>query len=193
MRSVALSLGLLLTAACCLAGVDLSKPIDRLELKDGTVLMHVQFVAYGAETVMAKWQGGMGTIRYEMLPKEVEEKARGEIPHETSKDATPPKTDGEEQIRDGWKIADIGVSVLENDSSYVHFSWKAEISNTGMAPISVRARITFTDKDHYKLDEEFSDTELIPAGRTVAITDISLMKTSLWERVTHYEVVAEKQ
>ena len=192
MRSVALSLLFLLTTACCIAGVDLSKPIDRLELKNGTVLMHVQFVAYGAETVMAEWQGGRGTIRYEMLPKEIEKKAR-EMHHETRKDAEPPKAGGEEQNRDGWKIADIGVSILERDNDYVHFSWKAEISNSGSAPISVRARITFTDKDHYKLDEDLSDIELIPAGKTVAITDTSLMSTSLWERVTHYDVVAEKQ
>ena len=192
MRSVALSLWFLLTAACCLADVDLSKSIDRLELKNGTVLMHVHFVAYGAETVMAEWQGGRGTIRYEMLPKEIEEKAR-EMHPETRKDAAPPEAGEEEQKRDGWKIADIGVSVLESDSSYVHFSWKAEISNSGSAPIAVRARITFTDKDHYKLDEDLSDTKLIPAGKTVTITDTSLMQTSLWERVTHYEVVAEKQ
>jgi len=52
------------------AGVDLSKSIPSLALKDGRTLENVTLVSYGSKAVMAKWDGGRGTLAYELFPED---------------------------------------------------------------------------------------------------------------------------
>jgi len=44
--------------------------VPELQLRDGRILQNVKFAAFGASTVMAKWDGGRGTIKYADLPEE---------------------------------------------------------------------------------------------------------------------------
>ena len=57
-------------AALLSAAVDLNKPIAELKLKDGRALKNVQIVAFASSAVTAKWDGGRGTIAYDLFPAE---------------------------------------------------------------------------------------------------------------------------
>lgn len=50
--------------------VDLSAPIPEVKLSNGRVLKNVTFVSYAATAIMAKWDGGRGTINYDQLTPE---------------------------------------------------------------------------------------------------------------------------
>ena len=54
--------------------------IEELELQDGSVLKNVTFVSFGTGTVMAKWEGGRGTIAYILLPADVLSDMKPAIP-----------------------------------------------------------------------------------------------------------------
>jgi hypothetical protein len=54
--------------------------IAELTLKSGKVLHQVEFKSFGAETVMAKYTEGAGTIRYDQLPDEVLASVKDRIP-----------------------------------------------------------------------------------------------------------------
>jgi len=62
---------LVLATQCFAAGIVLKKLYPELELKDGRVLKNVTFVASTSTTAMAKWDGGMGTIRLSLLPDDM--------------------------------------------------------------------------------------------------------------------------
>jgi hypothetical protein len=51
-----------------------SARIDELKLTNGTTLHDVEFVSFGTNTVMARWNGGKGTIAYSNLPASVLDK-----------------------------------------------------------------------------------------------------------------------
>lgn len=48
--------------------LDVRSVIPELQLKDGQTLRNVKFVDYGATLLMARWDGGRGTISYDTLP-----------------------------------------------------------------------------------------------------------------------------
>lgn len=56
---------------CFGAEIVLNKSIPELVLKDGRVLKNVTFVALGSTTAMAKWDGGRGTLRLDLLPDDL--------------------------------------------------------------------------------------------------------------------------
>jgi hypothetical protein len=58
-----------LAASAAFAAVDLNKPIVELTLKDGRILKNVVLVSYATSAVMAKWDGGRGTIAYDQFPE----------------------------------------------------------------------------------------------------------------------------
>src|SRR5687767_10031984 len=60
-----------LAASTSFAVVDISKPIAELVLKDGRTLKNVVFVSYSTSAIMARWEGGRGTISYDVLPVDV--------------------------------------------------------------------------------------------------------------------------
>jgi hypothetical protein len=65
-----LLLGLLaVTAAHAASPFD--QPIARLVLTDGRTLANVQIVSFASSAVMAKWEGGRGTISYQSLPPDL--------------------------------------------------------------------------------------------------------------------------
>jgi len=66
---------LLLAFVVCsaFADVDLNKTIAELPLKDGRSLKNVVLVSYSPSVVMAKWDGGRGTIAYEQFPDEYQQ------------------------------------------------------------------------------------------------------------------------
>jgi hypothetical protein len=64
-KAKAVILGFLLSCAAAQAA---PVTFDDLTLKDGRVLHHVTIVSFGTTTAMAKWDGGMGTIRIDNLP-----------------------------------------------------------------------------------------------------------------------------
>src|SRR5687767_1999695 len=60
-------------ASAAFAAVEINKPIAELTLKDGRTLKNVVFVSYSSSAIMAKWEGGRGTIPYDALPADVGE------------------------------------------------------------------------------------------------------------------------
>jgi hypothetical protein len=50
------------------AAPDLRRSIAVLTLKDGRILNNVTIVSYASSAVMAKWDGGRGTIQYQQFP-----------------------------------------------------------------------------------------------------------------------------
>jgi hypothetical protein len=62
------------------ATLDLNSIIPELHLKDGRVLQNVKIVSYGTSTVMAKWDGGRGTIPYKQLPDDFQEAMKAYMP-----------------------------------------------------------------------------------------------------------------
>ena len=69
MKTIRLMLALI--SATLFAAVDIAKPIAELKLKDGRTLKNVTIVTFNASYVMAKWDGGRGTIRYEQMPDDL--------------------------------------------------------------------------------------------------------------------------
>ena len=51
--------------------IDLKSPLPTVVLKDGRTLHNLRIVSFGGATIMAKWDGGRGTIAYAALPDEV--------------------------------------------------------------------------------------------------------------------------
>lgn len=68
MRSLFFWAFLLTYSLLSAADVDLAKPIAEIRLTNGDVLTSVQFVSFGKNTATARWKGGMGTIKYALLP-----------------------------------------------------------------------------------------------------------------------------
>lgn len=62
---------LLIASASIFGAVDVSKPISSISLRDGRVLKDVQIVSFASTAIMAKWEGGRGTISYDLLPAEI--------------------------------------------------------------------------------------------------------------------------
>ena len=58
------------------ADADLTHPIAELVLKDGRRLKNAMFVSYSSTGVMAKWDGGRGTIMFDDLPEPIASKAK---------------------------------------------------------------------------------------------------------------------
>jgi hypothetical protein len=52
------------------------QPIPEVRLKDGRVLSDLTIVSFTAETVMAKWKGGGGTIRFSLLPDDIQDSTK---------------------------------------------------------------------------------------------------------------------
>lgn len=64
--------------------VNLYGVLPSVTLKDGRSLTNVKIAAFGANTVMAKWDGGMGTIAYGLLPDAIRALAESHRPAPTS-------------------------------------------------------------------------------------------------------------
>ena len=73
----------------CLSGVALTglkaaigpeSRIEELKLLDGSVLKNVTLVSFGSVTLMAKWDGGRGTIAYTQLPADIQAEVKANIP-----------------------------------------------------------------------------------------------------------------
>lgn len=62
------------------APVNLGEPIPTLVLKDGRVLNDLKIISYGSSTVMARWDGGQGTIAYTAFPDAVRQAAEARRP-----------------------------------------------------------------------------------------------------------------
>jgi hypothetical protein len=70
-----LALALGLASAAFGAEVNLDRPIPELKLRDGRTLRNVAVMSYAPTAVMAKWEGGRGTLTYDVLPDGVREAA----------------------------------------------------------------------------------------------------------------------
>ncbi|MBS0664355.1 MAG: retroviral-like aspartic protease family protein [Verrucomicrobia bacterium] len=66
-----LLLALVLFTLPAMAAVDLNRELPQLALKDGRVLSRVRIVRYSEQVVMARWDGGAGTLAYANLPDPV--------------------------------------------------------------------------------------------------------------------------
>lgn len=89
MKSLALLF--LFAVAALAADPNLNKPIAELKLRDGRTLKNVQLISYAASAVMAKWEGGRGTLRYEDFPDEYQTALTAERPKASAYVAPPPK------------------------------------------------------------------------------------------------------
>ncbi|MBS0663349.1 MAG: hypothetical protein JSR48_08785 [Verrucomicrobia bacterium] len=65
------SLAILFGALVARAAVDLAGDIPEITLKDGRVLKQVRIVMYAEQAVVARWEGGRGTLAYQDLPDPV--------------------------------------------------------------------------------------------------------------------------
>ncbi len=65
--------------------VNLRDPLPNVALRDGRILHNVRIVGFGNTTVVARWEGGRGTIAYDQLPDEIRKAA------ELSKPVQPPE------------------------------------------------------------------------------------------------------
>ncbi|HND61797.1 MAG TPA: retropepsin-like aspartic protease [Opitutaceae bacterium] len=66
MKRILLALALLSLPAT--AAVDLGAELPQVVLKDGRVLARVRIVRFSEQVVMARWEGGAGTLAYSNLP-----------------------------------------------------------------------------------------------------------------------------
>jgi hypothetical protein len=68
-----LALGLCLVSLTAFASIDVNAPISMVRLKDGRELRNVTLVSFTPTSVLAKWDGGRGTLAYESLPADLAE------------------------------------------------------------------------------------------------------------------------
>jgi hypothetical protein len=76
-------------AFCGIPGV--SSPLPELRLNDGTLLHSVEFISFGSTTLMARWDGGRGTIKYSDLPPDVATKTEAFHTKPSTHDSARPK------------------------------------------------------------------------------------------------------
>ncbi len=108
MRTLALTFILYALCSAAAAGEPvapavISTPIPTLELTNGRILRNVVIVAYGSTTVMARWDGGRGTIPYAILPTDIRSVAEHSrpVPSTPTVEATgvtEEKTDGSTNV-----------------------------------------------------------------------------------------------
>lgn len=70
MKMTRLLFAFVVAGSFAFAAVDINKPIAELTLKDGRLLKSVEIVSFASSSVMAKWEGGRGTIPYDSFPAE---------------------------------------------------------------------------------------------------------------------------
>ena len=58
------------------SSIDLKTVFPTIVLKNGEILHHVRIFSFGSSTIMAKWDGGSGTIAYDALPEEMRKAAK---------------------------------------------------------------------------------------------------------------------
>lgn len=87
MKAKGILLGLILS---CAGALGAPVTFADLTLKDGTVLHNVTIVGFGSTTVMAKWDGGRGTIRIDNLPEGIAPAAGAPKPAPTRPPAAAP-------------------------------------------------------------------------------------------------------
>jgi hypothetical protein len=90
-------LAFLVVVSVVLAAVNLNDPIAELRLKDGRTLKNVVLVSFATTTVMARWDGGRGTIAHELFPEAYQEtltamRPKQKISTAPALRATPPQT-----------------------------------------------------------------------------------------------------
>jgi hypothetical protein len=68
MRRPFFALAIAIACVAYASEVDLNRPIPSLTLRNGKVLQDVTLVSFSATAVMAKWNGGRGTIAYDDFP-----------------------------------------------------------------------------------------------------------------------------
>lgn len=96
----------LLTAVSILAVFTPDNPIDEVRLKDGQVLKNVKIMSFSPGVVMAKWDGGRGTIRFDQMPDELREKLAPWRPAERAAADSIPRVSGQEIPADVRQQAD---------------------------------------------------------------------------------------
>lgn len=69
-----------LQAADTPGAVDLGATLPTVELTDGRILQNVRIVGFGSTAVMARWDGGRGTLAYGLLPEDLRRAAEGKRP-----------------------------------------------------------------------------------------------------------------
>lgn len=192
-----LTLVLILAAVGMAAVPNPYPPISSLTLRDGTILKSVEIVSFATDVVMARWEGGRGTINYALFPdewQEVIQKARPakqparqpsptrapERPAAKPSEATPPSSGN-------LLLQDIDVRETERTNDYVYFAWTARVSNSSQAVLQ-NTRIQLLDKDGFKLGGAIGDENVLKAGVVTVLTGNSLVKRKIWEQVTSYRV-----
>jgi pimeloyl-ACP methyl ester carboxylesterase len=75
---------------------NLRNPLPTVALKDGRTIHNVIIVSFGSSAVMAKWEGGRGTLGYDLLPDEIRNAAL-QLRREASQ-STNPKDTGQARV-----------------------------------------------------------------------------------------------
>lgn len=82
------------------AEIDLNKTIASLALGDGRILTNVSIVSYAPTALMAKWDGGRGTISYELFPADYTSALSKRRPNAAPVNAAPVKTPALDPAKD---------------------------------------------------------------------------------------------
>jgi hypothetical protein len=96
-----LILFLLCVTATILTGeeINISKPIPELILRNGRSYKNVSFVSYAVNVVSVKWDGGAGTIAYDLLPDGVRKAAEAKRPKAETSRKKPPTNTANKQMK----------------------------------------------------------------------------------------------
>ncbi len=142
---------------------------------------------------MARWEGGRGTLKYEVLPepfKAAAEKRRpaGSSSSSTARDSLPETALEGTKSAGKLKLGEIALRAIESTESYTHYSWTAKITNNMAEVRRVRTYAVLLDGKAFKLDEAYSDDETIAPGAVVILSGKSLVKTPIWKQVKSYTV-----
>lgn len=198
MKHVLFSIVLIVCVAA--AEVNLNALIPELKLTDGRILKQVTLVAFSPTAVMAKWEGGRGTLAYEKFPAEyhaaLAKRRDPNAEYVSRPDNAPPASAKPEQgppveiPLNAVTLGKIDLRAIEHSSSgaFVYYSWTAQVINSTDSSRSLRTHLRLYDAKEFLLDEAYGDDVTVPAGKIVTASGKSMMKSNLWEQVKSYKV-----
>lgn len=183
-------LQLVLTAAlaCAAPPHDL---IPHIKLEDGRELKNFQIVSFASTAVMAKWEGGRGTVPYEKLPKHLRAAAEKQRPSASTSDSQAPSDQPRspaQVVAGSITVGEINLRSIESSGGYVRYAWTANILNGLNEPRRLRTHIRLLDAKGFELDSSMSDSELVLAQQATLVSGKSLVKEHVWAQVKSYKV-----
>lgn len=84
---------------------------------------------------------------------------------------------------------ELDAKVISIDEDYTRYSWKVEITNNTLQPLSLGfLEFQLIDEEDFKLDWEREYNVLIPALSKRIVTDTAMCETSIWLNTTKFKI-----